>query len=189
MKKIILNFSLAFISLIFIYSCGSSNVESKAVSTIENISPEAYLEQIVSIQTSVGESIINLNEVSDSGNKDEILKTYNELVTTVTDANSEIKKLECYDKNDCELRDAAQNLFNFYEEMIKIEYKEIVDFMLKDSDQITNEDVAKLQEIATNLSQKEVKLDTDFNSAQKSFASKHNFTLTKNKLQDEIDNL
>jgi uncharacterized protein YifN (PemK superfamily) len=188
MKKSILNLILMLLSLIFIYSCDYSNVENTAA-TDEHISPETYLEQIVNIQTTVLEEMLNLNTAFNNANNDEILDTYYKLVIVITESNSEIKKLECYDKNDCELRNAAQNLFNFYEEIANFEFKEMVDLFTTDFDQITEEDVARLEEMVANTTKEEEKLDAALDAAQKSFASKHDFTIKTNKLQNEIDNL
>jgi hypothetical protein len=188
MKNVFFNLALMFLSIIFIISCGNPNAEN-TVATDEHISPEAYLEQIVSMQTIVLEEIFKLNTTLNNGTNDEIIDSYNNLVVVVTKTNSEIKKLECYDKNNCELRDATQNLFNFYEDIANSEFKEMVELYTTDVAQITIEDISRLEEMVDNMTKEEEKLDAELDIAQKSFASKHGFSIKANPLQNKIDNL
>ena len=187
MKKTILNLMLISLVSIFIYSCGFSNVENREA-TVED-SPEAYLEQIVSIQAPVIQGIFDLNESYNSENKDDILDTYDELIETVTDANRKIQKLDCYEKNDCELLDAAQNLFEYYEEIVMFDMKEMVELVYNDYAEFTVEDYTRMEKKVANFTKNEEFLDAKFLAAQQLFASKHGFNLLENEFRDEIDAL
>jgi hypothetical protein len=185
---------LLFALAIGLSSCGSSSTENtttdekKSESSSSFSTPVSYNDHIIGVQTKVVNSILELSAAMDGDDQAAIKTTYNSFVKVAEDANAEIGKLDCYE-SDCDMRDAAKNLFKFYEEMAKNEYKKLIDIILKDPAKVTAQDMTEMANLVNAVSEKETKLDAEFERSQKAFASKHGFQVVENDMQQKIDNM
>ncbi|MDD4218129.1 MAG: hypothetical protein PHZ24_12445 [Bacteroidales bacterium] len=175
-----------------LYACISSTTEQETTkqtkTTAQYDIPELYNQYIIVSQTEVINSILELSAAVDGGDPEAIKTTYNDYVKTVEEVNTNICKLECF-KGDCQLRDAAMSLFNFYEEIAKNEYREIIDILQIDEDELTAEHINRMNELITSVNDKETKQDADFKKAQNNFANRYGLTLDYNEMQKKIDNM
>lgn len=139
----------------------------------------AYNDRIVNEQTKIGKAILeyssNPNDQTLQGIKDQ-----------VKGGLAVLKSMKPYEGNSS-LRDAAKDLFKFYQEVAEDEYKKIADLM-KDSGKYTKDElVDKINKYADDIGKKEKPLDAKFQSLQEAFAKKYGFRITKNELQEQID--
>ena len=98
-----------------------------------------------------------------------------------------IKALPDYE-GDTRLRDAAVELLLFYQTMADKSFVEMMAIIEK-GEEITDEDLAQLEKIEADITNKEVLLDEELAKAQEAFSKKHNVTLVDNEIQQKIDAL
>jgi hypothetical protein len=98
-----------------------------------------------------------------------------------------IKALPDYE-GDTRLRDAAVELLLFYQTMADKSFVEMMAIIEK-GEEITDEDLAQLEKIEADITNKEVLLDAELANAQEAFSKKHNVTLVDNEIQQKIDAL
>jgi hypothetical protein len=176
MKKLIL-LSLGFLLVSF----GTINAQSKP-------SASDYNNSIVAIQTTVINDILALSNTFESRDAATMDKKYKKLKQTTVNAVNEITKMKGYEGN-TELRDVAKNLFVFYKETVANEYAEMIGILKKPDAEITEKDIARIDEISSIISARESVLDERFAKAQSDFAAKYNVVIKENNLQKEIDNM
>ena len=61
--------------------------------------------------------------------------------------------------------------------------------IIKKVEEITQDDLAQLEKIEADITNKEILLDDELAKAQEAFSKKHNVTLVENEIQQKIDNL
>jgi hypothetical protein len=61
--------------------------------------------------------------------------------------------------------------------------------IIEKGEEITDEDLAQLEKIEADITNKEVLLDEELAKAQEAFSKKHNVTLVDNEIQQKIDDL
>ena len=93
-----------------------------------------------------------------------------------------------FEKNS-ELLNAAKALFQFYIDVTNNEYAKVLALLNESSKYSQEELVERINIYVASISQKEKEFDTAFSIAQNNFAKKYGFTLTENKLQEEIDSV
>ena len=96
-----------------------------------------------------------------------------------------INKLEGFEGSD-RLKNAAIKLFSFYKEIYSDEYKKMFEILDK-GENITEEDLAYIQQMEVDVTEKEEKLDKEFADAQQELATKFNFQMEENENQEKID--
>ena len=146
----------------------------------------AYNDRIIALQTRVVKGMIDFSKSFDAGDKSVMEKKHAELLSTIQGVIKEAQTIEGFDGN-TEFRDAAVEMFNFYDSIAKKEYKEIMGILTKETPEAT--DLPRINEIVTSISQREEQLDSKFQGIQQAFARKHNIMLMDNKMQKQIDNL
>jgi len=146
----------------------------------------AYNDRIIAMQTRVVRGMIDFSKSFDAGDKSVMEKKYKELLSTIQGVIKEAQSIEGFDGN-TQFRDAAVEMFSFYDSIAKKEYKEIMDILTKETPDET--DLPRINEIVTSISQREEQLDRKFQGIQQAFARKHNIMLMDNKMQKQIDNL
>ena len=145
-----------------------------------------YNNLIIDEHTKISQSIIEMPAYFET----DIKKADSIRMEMVIQCDSSTKKLQALPdyKGNTEFRDAAIALFKFYAKISQNEYKEMLQILAKDKD-IEMEDILRLRQIESDLATQEEALDTKFKKAQESFAETHNFSLTENEVQGEIDQL
>jgi hypothetical protein len=146
----------------------------------------AYNDRIISLQSRIVKSMIDFSKSFDTDDKNAMEKKHAQLLSTIQSAIKEAQTIEGFDGN-TQFRDAAVEMFKFYDSIAKKEYKEIMDILKKETPEET--DLTRINEIVTSISQREEQLDRKFQVIQQAFARKHNIMLMDNKMQKQIDNL
>lgn len=145
-----------------------------------------YNDRIIGLQTRIVQSMIDFSKSFDTADKSLMDKKHAQLVSTIEGVIKEAQAIEGFDGS-TEFRDAAVEMFKFYDAIAKKEYLEIVNILKKDTP--AQEDLTRINEIVNSISQREEQLDRKFQGIQRAFASKHNIKLTDNRMQKQIDNL
>lgn len=167
---------LAFVFLGLLASCGSK----------EDMTPIQYNDKIVGEQNKIIEKILAF---SNNASEDFAVMDKSRL-EAVEQCKSSIKIVEAmkdYEGN-TQLRDAAVNLFKFYQQISEESFKEMTDIIKKGAD-ITQDDLNRLEEIQAEMDGKEGTLDAALAKAQDDFSAKYNFSLKRNDVQDQIDEM
>jgi len=146
----------------------------------------AYNDRIIGLQTRIVQSMIDFSKSFDTADKSLMDKKHAQLVSTIEGVIKEAQAIEGFDGS-TEFRDAAVEMFSFYDSIAKKEYKEIMDILNKETP--GDNDLTRINEIVVSISQREEALDKKFQGIQQAFARKHNIMLTDNKMQKQIDNL
>ena len=167
---------LPFLSVLFLFACGSGN----------NQSPIEYNDSIIEEQNKITEFMLESGNCLDSDfSSCDALR-----MKTIAQCDKSISLVEAmpdYDGN-TRLRDAAVALFKFYKDMNENEFKDMIEIIMK-GDAITEEDIAMLTVLEEQISQKEVLLDEELDQAQQEFARDFGFEIGVNEMQEEIDNM
>jgi len=171
-KLIILSVTLIFIFI----SCGKSGSALK------------YNNQIIDIQSKVITKIITLSNSLKSNNTELMQRRLAELQDQATKSADELSQLPDFDGG-TELYNAAMDLFEFYENVCKNEFQEMVDILSRSQSGITAADLSRLQDLQKIIQSEEGVLDKKLLEAQQSFAKLHGFRIGQNKLQKKIDNM
>lgn len=138
----------------------------------------AYNDKIVTEQTKIAESILSFSNNPNEFGLSQIQKQAEESLNT-------IKSMKPY-KGEKNFLNCAKNLFKFYIDITKNEYKQMLSLITESSKYSEKELVDKVQKLTNSLTKKEKPLDEKFQAAQVAFAEKFNFKLTKNALQEEL---
>jgi hypothetical protein len=146
----------------------------------------AYNDRIIALQTRIVQSMIDFSKSFDTSDKTQMDKHHARLLSTIQGVINEAKTIEPFDDN-AQFRDAAVEMFHFYDSIAKKEYLEIVNILKKETPE--EADLARINEIVTSISTREEQLDRKFQGIQQAFARKHKIELKDNKLQKQIDNL
>lgn len=150
------------------------------------LSPVEYNDKIVGEQNKIIQAVFEYIDAVSNGKKD-AESTRRTLVTQCKRSLEIVQSMEDYEGN-VRLRDAAVDLFKFYLKLSEESFKEISEINEKGED-ITLQDLERLEVLESEMDKKEVKLDNALSSAQEEFAKKYNFKLGDNKLQKEVDEL
>jgi hypothetical protein len=150
------------------------------------MSPIEYNDMIVTEQNKIIKSVFAYVDAVSTGNE----KAEKARLSMVEQCKSSLKvvnSMEDYEGN-VRLRDAAIDLFKFYLTLSEESFKEISEINEK-GEEITIEDLERLQVLESAMDKKEIVLDNALSSAQEEFAKKYNFQLGENKYQKEVDEL
>ncbi|MGV3630415.1 MAG: LIC11966 family surface protein [Bacteroidota bacterium] len=178
MKKLAF-FSTMVLGLFLLISCGSSDTNGGQT-------PLEYNNQIISEQTKIMNLILEFGR-NNSQDVNVIDGIRLKIVDQAEKSLKVVKAMEGYDGS-TRMKEAAVALFSLYHDASKTSYKEMIDILKKGED-ISVEDVERIQQIQMELTEKEKPLDAEFQAAQKEFATKHKLMIQDNPLQQEIDNM
>ena len=145
-----------------------------------------YNDKIVGLQSKILRSMIDFSKTFSSNNTNLMERKYNELLDSIDTALGGIESMPPFNGSS-EFRDTAIRLFEFYDDVAKNEYGEIVEIFYQDK--ITQDDAERIQELAEGITEREEALDHEFATVQKAFAKKNGILLRSNKLQREIDKM
>ncbi|MCB9230488.1 MAG: hypothetical protein H6581_02420 [Bacteroidia bacterium] len=183
MKKI--SYLLVFtLMAVFISACGGTSAASDPFYSDAIV----YNDSIVTLQTRIGQAILDLSASFEGAEPAVMNREYDKLAGVIKEVREDAKSIQGFDGNS-DLINAARDLFAFYDDICKNEYREIIDLLSKEPDTITEDDLTRMDELANGISGREIELDNAFEIAQNAFAAKYNFDLTKNELQDQIDEI
>ena len=174
MRKLIVLFGVVLMGAL-LFSCNTS--QQSAV---------AYNDEIVGLQSKILRSMIDFSKTFSSNNTNLMEKRYNELLDSIDVALGGIEAMPPFNGSS-EFRDTAIRLFEFYDDVARNEYGEILEIFYQD--EITQDDAERIQELAEEISEREETLDYEFAAVQKAFAKEHGILLKGNKLQREIDRM
>lgn len=178
MKKLAF-FSTMVLGLFFMFSCGEGDTNGGQT-------PLEYNNQIISEQTKIMNLILEFGR-NNSQDPNVIDGIRMKIVDQSEKSIKIVKAMAGYDGS-TRMRDAAIALFTLYLDASKTSYKEMID-ILKKGNNITVQDVERIQQIQMELTEKEKPLDAEFQGAQKEFATKHKLMIQDNPLQQEINDM
>lgn len=170
-------FPILGLLLILFGACNSGNSKEDAIK---------YNDKIINEQSKVIKLTLDMVAMMD---KDlEKSKKLREDIVKQTEASIKvIEDMEPFDNNG-KLRDAGLALFSFYKKVYSTEYKTMFEILDKGAN-ITEEDIAVIQDMQTSVTMEESKVDAAFKEAQQEFAKKYGFEIAPSELQDDIDNI
>jgi hypothetical protein len=179
-----MKYFLSILVAITLFSACKEKVKGKDGRVYE--SPTAYNDFIVNRQTVIIKNVLALSDITDD-KLDEGMALMKRTVDTIGFMIGELKAMPPYGK-DSTLRDAAIDLFGFYQRIFGKDYQEILQIR-KDGGTQTEEGIARITEIVDNVSKEEKVLDAKFASAQQAFAKEHKMRIQENTMQDKIDQI
>ena len=145
-----------------------------------------YNDRIIGLQTRIVKGMIDFSKSFETADAAQMNKKHAELVATIEGVLKDAKTIGPFEDS-TQFRDAAIEMFGFYDSIAKKEYLEIVNILEKEAP--GEEDLARINEIVNSISSREEMLDKKFQGIQRAFAGKHNIQLEDNKMQRQIDNL
>ncbi len=179
MKKNILITGVVFFSFLVV-SCGPKNKDGE----VNFETALDYNNYIIDLQSKTIKSILGFADACQLAEEATMRSSYEKFQKQAKESLTELKKLGSFDGN-TDFRDKAVGLFSFYVEVADKDYKKMLDLLLKDN--FVDADQAEIDKIVTKVSDKEVIFDEAFAKAQTDFAAKNNLQITKNALQNQID--
>ncbi len=157
--------------LFFIFCC----ITFFAISgQAQNKKAAKYNDKIINEQIKLEPFLIKFFKDFNSASIESLKEQHNNIVAMLDKSSKKVAAMPVFE-NDGSLRDAALKWFNLYKESFENEYKEMLPIISKKDK--TNEEKTKLNEMHEKLIKEEEVIDTEFASAQKTFADKHKLTL------------
>lgn len=159
------------------YSC-----KQKSNQTDEPIvfsTAEEYNNYIIDIQVETIKSIQRFSDACAEGIPQQMKFTFEEFQIQTQTAIENLNKLGDFNGS-TELRDEAMKLFEFYAEIAKYEYKQILEILLK-SDYSEQDDIT-VDSLIKVVAEKEDIMDNNFEKAQKKYAEENELDMVKSQL-------
>lgn len=146
----------------------------------------AYNDYIIEQQNSVGAAIVTFNEVMslENTNKETIQPYYDVLILSSQEALVNLTKMPDYEGNS-ELRDAAIDMFKFYERTFRLDYSEMINLVFKEN--LDEETMNAINALLEKITNEEMPYDERFATAQSNFSITHGFQLIENDLQEDLN--
>lgn len=164
-------------TLLLSSSCEQTSTKENTPLTFS--SAEEYNNYIIDLQVETIKSIHRFSDACSEGIPQQMKFTFEEFQIQTQTAIEKLKKLDSFNGS-TELRDEAMKLFEFYSEIAKYEYKQILEILLKndysEQDDITVDSLIKV------VGEKEDIMDTNFEKAQKMFAKENELDMVKSVL-------
>jgi hypothetical protein len=143
-----------------------------------------YNDYIIERQSSIINHILDISKTAES-DLDSTEALLNGGVKLVDSVLLEVKGLSAFN-GDSTFRNTAVSMFGFYRHILDVDYREMVALRKKGED-ITAEEIKRLQEIQQNLQEEETERDKHLHNAQQEFAERNGMRLAQNALQQKID--
>lgn len=119
-----------------------------------------------------------VNAIVDGQEEAVIKKTYKKYTDFLNETEKKYAEMDEFDEKDT-FRKAMINLIKVYKEVAENEYDEMVEIYMKNTDDLTDADFEKWEELTNMVDNKESKANDDFLDAQKEFSKEYNFDLKK----------
>lgn len=145
-----------------------------------------YNDFIVNRQMIVLKNMMTLADITDD-KLDWGLGVMSKTADTLDILIKDVKNMPPYGK-DSALRDAAVDLFTFYQRIFKDDYRELFEIR-KNGGMATEEGMARMNEIVEKVSKEEDGFDARFEAAQNAFAKANGMRLEENSMQKKIDKM
>jgi hypothetical protein len=148
-----------------------------------------YNDRIVSLQSEVVKKMLDFSETFNSRDVSLMEQKYGILVSTIDEKLKEVSQIEPFE-GDSNFKDTAVSLFQFYRDVAKKDYRELLDIFKKgvERGEFTQQELDKMDAISNAIGEREKILDDKFQQAQKNFAEKYKISLVDNELQKKINN-
>jgi hypothetical protein len=166
-------FTLFFAAVIMlaISSCGSKSGSSSDKLTFS--SAVDYNNYVIGQQEKIVNKMNELSDAIDAETYDVANTKREELVKQCVTSIDSVKALDAYNSN-TGFRDEAVVLFTFYKAISEKEYKEMLDILKKKD--ITETDLARMNEIKEDITKRENERDGAFATAQNTFYKENNIS-------------
>jgi hypothetical protein len=145
-----------------------------------------YNDFIVNRQMIVLKDMMSIADITDD-KLDWALSVMSKSADTLDVLIKDVKNMPPFGK-DSALRDAAADLFTFYQRIFKDDYRELFEIR-KNGGMETEEGIARMNEIVDKVSKEEDGLDAKFEAAQNAFAKSNGMRLEENSMQKKIDKM
>jgi hypothetical protein len=156
------------------YSCRQTTQQKDEI--INFSTAEEYNNYIIDLQLETIKSIQRFSDACAEGIPQQMKFTFEEFQIQTQNAIESLKKLGDYNGS-TELRDEAMKLFEFYAEIAKYEYKQVLEILLK-SDYSEQDDIT-VDSLIKVVSEKEDIMDNNFEKAQKKYAKENDLEMMK----------
>ena len=145
-----------------------------------------YNDHIVGLQNEIGYKMIAFNEEvsSEYASTESVQPFYDDLLKTTREVIGKLEKVKPFEKN-VDLKNAAMELFRYYETTISVDYKEMIELTF--GSELDEAAMTRVQELLVKVTEAEAVVDAKFKNAQEAYAKKYNIDLEENELQEEID--
>ncbi len=135
----------------------------------------SFNDYLVNQQLAIYGELNKFTNAIEMGESDEVIwERYNNLVTFTDKVLADLDNIVAYEEGS-KLYDSFRSLIWFYTDIFKTDYKRMTEIIV--SDVISDEDQTELQNILTNIEEREALYDKSFLTAQENFAAYHGFTL------------
>jgi hypothetical protein len=173
--------TLLLVALLF---SGISMLKAQSDSQVSITDPVEYNDYIVDAQNRIGKNLLDLMAVvNDLESTHEQAKTSLSVLNSTIDMSilslENLKTLE----PDFGIKQTAIELFLFYQKTMRTTYVIMVDEIYS-----AEPNLELLNKYMAEITEEEGKYDNAFQSSQEQFAAKHNISLEKNSIQDQLDN-
>lgn len=145
-----------------------------------------YNNRIIDLQSKIIKSMLAFAKTFEGRDGATMVKAHGDMVKTMKSVIEEAKTIGPFE-GDSKFRDAAVEMFEFYLEIAKKEYWEIVNILSKKDP--GKKGLKRIDEIVQSITARETALDKKFSEIQVVFTKKYNVELGENRLQKDIDAL
>ncbi|MGA2298555.1 MAG: hypothetical protein ABSG15_13495 [FCB group bacterium] len=180
MKRICITSLISVLILFAIQSCGEMSKPE--------MTPVQYNDFIIVNQTKVIQKFIDLSKTFDKHIPKEIDEQFNLLQIQVDSAVASTSTLSNF-KGNSEFKDAALKLFQFYQDGLKNDYKQMIEILKKGPEGMNAETMKKMTDLSQSFDTKEKVLNDAFIKAQNNFATQFKIEIKPNQLQKELDKM
>jgi len=185
MKKIIFGLLLFSYLIITTSSCGEKKKGQEE--GVPKKTALEYNEYIIGEHNKIMIKMLDFSKAFESGEGRRMEHSLNIMQKQIKSSIEMLSKLEPYEGDD-KFKEAALELFEFYDSISDDEFQEMADIQKKKGSQ-TIEDRDRMNELSRGVAEKEKVLDMNLYNAERAFASKHSAQLQNNKLQDSINKM
>jgi len=135
----------------------------------------AFNDYLVGQQLAIYGELNKFTDAIELEESDEVIwSRYNNLVTFTDKVLADLDNVVAYDEGS-KLYSSFRSLIWFYTEIFKTDYKRMTEIIVMDV--VGDEEQTELQNILTNIEEREATYDKSFLTAQEEFAAYHGFTL------------
>jgi hypothetical protein len=173
------NISLTSILVLLFIGLNSCQQNEKQDEIITFSTAEEYNNYIIDLQLETIKSIQQFSDACSEGIPQQMKFTFEEFQIQTQTSIEKLKKLGDFNGS-TELRDEAMKLFEFYADIAKYEYKQILEILLK-SDYSEQDDIT-VDSLIKVVAEKEDIMDNSFEKAQKKYAQDNELEMVKSQL-------
>lgn len=148
----------------------------------EKIDATDYNNKIVGEQDKITHTMLAVVEKINAGDYTAALAGLEKSVSQCDSSVQTVTAMQPYE-GDAHFRDAALDLFKYYKKALNEDYRHLIEILIKNDGDITEEDSNKIEVINKDIETQEAKYVKAVNDAQQEFCKKYNVVLAPNNLQ------